>query len=100
MNLVNMDDVETLEDYMLYLATFNISIASLMNFVNKSTQKGILSEDEIELGQTILYACRRLLITIEDQATSIRERIPLTKDELNHKMIALVKTKMGNKCDT
>jgi hypothetical protein len=97
MSLINVDEVENLEDYMLYLATFNLSIKSLMNLIQISTQRGILDADECEMGQTILHECRRLLITMEDQASSIRERIPLTKEELNHKLIALIKSKMGQK---
>lgn len=100
MNLVNMDDVENLEDYMLYLATFTLSIKSLMNLVKISSQRGILDGDEMEMGQTILHECRRLMITMEDQACSITNKLPLTKDELNHKLIALVKSKMGKSCDT
>ncbi len=94
MNLVSFDDIKTIDDYLLYLLTFSYSMTSLNKLVMIAERKGILNQDEEELGRTIGFEARRCLQVIEDQYTAVLERTETDNETLVKKLQALVKLKM------
>ena len=75
---MNKDNLET---YLLALGKLALMINILSEEQRQYIRQGILTDDEIELAETIKYQCKKLHIKIDDQVRLVASRTEKTWDE-------------------
>lgn len=77
MKLVNIESISTLEEYLLHMAMFSISLNGLAKLQQIAHNKGIFNDDEIENARTIQYEIDRLFTVLNDQVHLVSSRTPI-----------------------
>jgi len=72
---------KTIEDYMLSLGKLALFIDILSKEQVSYISSGILTDDEIELAETLKWHCAKLMISMDDQVRAVGERTPKTWEE-------------------
>jgi hypothetical protein len=97
---VSADELSTLEDYAASLVSGLITLNSLGRFHVVADKKGLLTEDEMELCQTIHYELNRLKAVYQTQMNNILERTEITAEEIYIRLQSMVPKKKTNKKDS
>lgn len=74
LQFVNAKDLETLEQYASTLLVSISSLKTLEAFHVQAFKKGILDEDESEIGKTICWEVQRLILLYQTQIKHVLER--------------------------
>ena len=72
---------DTIEDYLLVLGKLAVIVRMLGDEQDNFTRHGILTDDEMEMAETIKWGCDKLIVTMGDQVRMVGERTPKTWDE-------------------
>lgn len=72
---VDVDKMASLEDYAVSLVMGMMSIKTLMAYHAKGQSLGILTDDQIVRGNTILWDLSKILKSSIEQADSVLERV-------------------------
>lgn len=92
---VDTDKMESLEDYAMSIVMGMITIKTVMAQHAKAQSIGILTEDQIVRGNTIMWDLTRILKASIEQADSVLELIPgdISIEHLIEKLTAQEKTR-------
>lgn len=90
---VEADKMKTLEQYGAALICGMVSLQSLEKFHIQAYGKGMLEEDEAELGKTICWEIQRLLALYKTQFENINERCPMDKTGVMEALQAMTSNK-------
>ena len=71
----------TLENYLLSLGKLALFVTMLADEQKAYQRSGVLTDDEIELSETIKHECDKLLRCMNDQVRMCGERTPKTWEE-------------------
>ncbi len=72
---------ETIEDYLLVLGKLAVIIQMLADEQRNYTRYGILTDDEVEMAETLKWHCDKLIVSMGDQVRMVGERTPKTWEE-------------------
>lgn len=79
---VNASELKTIEQYGASLLSSIISLKTLEQFHVHAFAKGLLDDDELECGKTIIWEIRRLIGLYKNQIDNIVQRAPLDEQKL------------------
>lgn len=79
---VNAEDISSVEDYAAALLTGMISLKTLENYHYAAYNKGLLDEDEGEVGKTICWEIQKLLKLYKTQIENVLDRSELNEEDI------------------
>lgn len=77
---VSAEDLSSLEEYGASLISSMISLKTLESFHIAAFNKGLLDEDEAEIGKTICWEIQRLMSLYKTQVENVLDRTELNED--------------------
>ena len=88
--LVNAEDLKTLEEYGASLLCSIASLKTLEAFHISAFNKGLLDADEAETGKTIIWEIQRLVALYKTQIENIMDRTEISEDAVLQKLKQLM----------
>lgn len=79
---VNIEGVESLEQYVFNLVACTLSIQTLARLNAIGIKKGLLEESEIELANTLIWECKRTAKIAQNMIDSICDRNPIEFEKI------------------
>lgn len=95
--LVDAANLKTGEEAVAAFIMAMISLKSMMLFQVEAYKKGLLNDEEQEVGKTILWEIQRLLELYQKQAEMLGNRFPIDEEAFNLSLAALSKPKRRKK---
>lgn len=74
MKQINIESVQSLEDYLIHLGVLAVSLRSMAELHKLCVKRGIFNDDEIENARTVVYEIQRIFIVINDQIGLVTSR--------------------------
>jgi hypothetical protein len=96
-NFVNIEDIKTLEDYLIHLGMLGIGVRTLQETNTHAIKIGILNDDEIENAKTIIHEINRLFTTLDDQVKLVLSRTDKDSNNLNTRIKEILGKKPRSK---
>jgi hypothetical protein len=80
--LATAEDLQTHEQYATHLLMATVSLKTLESYQVAAYQKGLLDEEEEELGKTICWEINRLLMLYLTQIKNMMDRTNINEEEI------------------
>lgn len=90
MKFVDVDEMKTLEDYVVSLITAEGSLKTLQLYHKFAEGLGLLEEDEDAVGKTICVHINQLIALYRTQLENTIERTKLTEAEVKRQLMSLI----------
>jgi hypothetical protein len=88
MNLIDIQSVQKLEEYIFALGAFSASIKSAHELQSKALDCEFLEGEERELVETIRYQLGRSIVAISDLLRFMDQRAVINAEEVGERMLA------------
>ena len=90
---IQLQEMKTLEDYLIHVSIYSVSLRNLMQMHKDALDKGIFDTDEAENANTIIYQLYRAFIAIDDQINLVAQRVPRSLEEISKDVEKITHTK-------
>ena len=90
MKKINIQSVNSLEEYLFQLGALCVSLQTLKKLHELCESRGIFNDDETENCKTIMYRIERLLTCVDDQIRMCCGRTPNPWEEILKKVVECI----------